>query len=237
MTTTTRQRSASPSAAGSAKKAKVGNGDINLPVGEKLDSWKEKYSQSTPYKHAVVPGLLTDDLVSDPWQLVFTAAMMRGCAVLICSSKASSRRAVRMASEGRKGRCPDGDGSRKRRISTRWALVANCSLSGSTSFTSFNRVSTPIELLGASNGSLTAVDPANTRPRLARPRASPRGDPRQAALPPSTSLCALFARVPGVCPKSHRMRTLVREEDGRIGRALLARVRDVSLSTIPSGLP
>ena len=61
-----RTRSPSPSS-GPSKRAKVekqAQKDITLPTGEALDNWHGTYEQSTPYKHAVVPGLLTDELVS-----------------------------------------------------------------------------------------------------------------------------------------------------------------------------
>jgi hypothetical protein len=66
---TVRTRSPSPSS-GPSKRAKVeqqAQKDITLPIGEALNSWHETYEKSTPYKHAVVPGLLTDELVSDMW--------------------------------------------------------------------------------------------------------------------------------------------------------------------------
>ena len=62
---TVRSRSPSPSS-GPSKKAKIEKQtqkDITLPTGEVLDNWHEAYEKSTPYKHAVVPGLLTDELV------------------------------------------------------------------------------------------------------------------------------------------------------------------------------
>jgi len=68
--TAVRPRSPSPSAPSKkakvdqeAKVAKAAKEDINLPTGETLSEWVEKYGKSTPYKHVVVPGLLNDALV------------------------------------------------------------------------------------------------------------------------------------------------------------------------------
>lgn len=68
MTPTTRRRSASPAnQAAVAKKAKVENTtrDITLPSGSRLEQYTGDYAKSTPYKHAVIGGLLSDDLVRD----------------------------------------------------------------------------------------------------------------------------------------------------------------------------
>ena len=64
-TSTTRRRSASTEANAHSKKprSKGPVADINLPTGVDLDLHHEKYTQATPYNHAVIGGLLSDDLV------------------------------------------------------------------------------------------------------------------------------------------------------------------------------
>lgn len=67
MPSTVRPRSPSTEGGRDAKKAKTDvSPDINLPEGDTRHALHETYEQSTPYKHIVVPGLLTDELVSEP---------------------------------------------------------------------------------------------------------------------------------------------------------------------------
>jgi hypothetical protein len=67
MPSTVRPRSPGPEAGREAKKAKADvSPDITLPEGATRHALHETYEQSTPYKHIVVPGLLTDELVSGP---------------------------------------------------------------------------------------------------------------------------------------------------------------------------
>jgi hypothetical protein len=64
MPSAVRQRSASPDGR-SAKKARDDPAKpIVLPEGTERVALNNKYEASEPYKHIVVPGLLTDELVS-----------------------------------------------------------------------------------------------------------------------------------------------------------------------------
>ncbi|BEI83357.1 hypothetical protein CcaverHIS002_0312250 [Cutaneotrichosporon cavernicola] len=64
MPSTVRPRSPGPETERKAKKAKADvSPDITLPEGTTRHALHETYEQSTPYKHIVVPGLLTDELL------------------------------------------------------------------------------------------------------------------------------------------------------------------------------
>lgn len=65
MPSAVRPRSPGSDGGRESKKAKADvTPDINLPEGETRHALHQTYEQSTPYKHIVVPGLLTDELVS-----------------------------------------------------------------------------------------------------------------------------------------------------------------------------
>lgn len=65
MPSAVRPRSPGAEAGREAKKVKTdATPDINLPEGPTRQAIREGYEKSTPYKHTVVPGLLTDELVS-----------------------------------------------------------------------------------------------------------------------------------------------------------------------------
>lgn len=79
MPSAVRPRSPGPEDGREPKKAKADvTPDINLPEGGTRHALHETYEQSTPYKHIVVPGLLTDELVSTPSEAALTSARVRG---------------------------------------------------------------------------------------------------------------------------------------------------------------
>lgn len=64
MPSAVRQRSASPDGRSTKKARDDPARPIVLPEGKERAVLHEKYEASEPYKHIVVPGLLTDELVS-----------------------------------------------------------------------------------------------------------------------------------------------------------------------------
>lgn len=58
-----RQRSSSPEGRSAKKPKGEAASGITLPDGAKRNALREAYDVSTPYKHTVVPGLLSDELV------------------------------------------------------------------------------------------------------------------------------------------------------------------------------
>lgn len=67
MPSAVRQRSASPEGRAAKKVKEDPASPIQLPEGQERVSINQHYEQSTPYKHIVVPGLLTDELVGCGW--------------------------------------------------------------------------------------------------------------------------------------------------------------------------
>lgn len=108
-------RPRSPSPVRASKKVKPdATSSIQLPAGAERAALHESYNAETPYKHIVVPGLLSDELVS--WvdyggELLLT----------LSSSRRSSRRPPPMVFVERRAASPAGDGSLRRRTFTRCA--------------------------------------------------------------------------------------------------------------------
>ena len=114
MTAAVRARSPSPAEASSSKKARFESTEskgIQVPSAEQLQQYRQSYVDATPYRHAVIPGLLSDELVS--------AQAGSGLEVLRASLKESSRRAGHTVSEAKKAAFKGGDGSKRKRTFTR----------------------------------------------------------------------------------------------------------------------
>jgi hypothetical protein len=124
--TTTRPRPASPNGSEpSSKKTKTAQKEptsveyINNVTPEKLQEYRETYLAATPYRHAVVKDFLSDELVRH-----YT---YDNKVELMISSKELWRRAGHMESGAKKIVYKDGDGNRRKLISTRFAGLSTAS--------------------------------------------------------------------------------------------------------------